>query len=216
MSQTKNSYTLGKIRQLIDLNGDSINFSLSFKITCKDDTIFNVLVVDQKTLDNTPDLQYKEVSNTISGNITWNKNIYQNYFLILKSEKPCIVDVEITKNNLVKPPGIVENFSTSSPSDTKPITSTPINWKKIGLVSVVVIVGLCVLWWLYKRNNDTKTNSSDTTDLKLNNNVDSQKNNFIIEPTKNVLPDVKPEIPNKSNIDNKELLDRLRKFSKQS
>ena len=36
MSQTKKTYTLGKIKQLIDLNGDSTNFELSFKVTCKD------------------------------------------------------------------------------------------------------------------------------------------------------------------------------------
>ena len=59
MYQNKKTYTLGKIKQLIDLNGDSTNFDLSFNVTCQDDIPYNILVVDQTTLDNTPELQYK-------------------------------------------------------------------------------------------------------------------------------------------------------------
>ena len=98
----KQTHTLGKIKKLIDLNGDSINFELSFTVTCKDDTLFNVLVIDQLTLDNGQDLVYKECKKTISGNIVSDKNFYQNYFLILKSEIPCEVEIEIVKKNLPK------------------------------------------------------------------------------------------------------------------
>jgi len=63
MSQIKKTYTLGKIKQLIDLNGDSTNFNLNFKVTAMDSSQpFNILVVDQTTLDNTPELNYKEVT----------------------------------------------------------------------------------------------------------------------------------------------------------
>ena len=62
MSQTTKTYSLSKTRQLIDLNGDSTNFDVSFKVSCQDQTKkFNVLVVDQHTLDTTEHLQYKEI-----------------------------------------------------------------------------------------------------------------------------------------------------------
>jgi len=164
MSTTKKTYTLGKIKQLIDLNGDSTNFDLQFKVTCHDDTPFNLLVVDQTTLDNTPELQYKEANKTISGNIVADKNIYQNYFLILKSEKTCTVDVELIKKELPKTPDSDmnlpdESFSTKTPRRIMlgPPSNTP--WLKICLIVTVVIVGVVVLWWLYKKNGDlTKKN----------------------------------------------------------
>ena len=65
MEQSKKIYTLGKIKQLIDLNGDSTNFDLSFKVTCADDTHFHVLVVDQETLDNNQELEYKNHLNIL-------------------------------------------------------------------------------------------------------------------------------------------------------
>jgi hypothetical protein len=106
MAVVKQTHNLGKIKKLIDLNGDSINFDLSFTVTCKDDTPFNLLVVDQSTLDNGQELVYKEAKNTISGNILADKNMYQNYFLILKSETPCDVEVEILKKDLPKTQGL--------------------------------------------------------------------------------------------------------------
>jgi hypothetical protein len=166
MSETKKTVKLSKIKQLIDLNGDSINFDLSFKVTCHDDTPFKVLVVDQTTLDNTPNLQYKETKNTISGNIVADKNIYQNYFLILKADKECKVDVELTKKLLPKTPDVemggipfigqnenVENERLSQKVSTCESSSLP--WKKIGFITLVVVIGICVLWWLYKRKGDS-------------------------------------------------------------
>ena len=185
MSQTKKTYTLGKIKQLIDLNGDSTNFDLSFKVTCKNDTPFDLLVVDQTTLDNTPELQYKQVNRTISGNIVSDKNIYQNFFLILKSDKKCDVDVELTKKVLPKTPDVSTEINTPSIHTANGHTANghtanghtanhrqlqepedSINWKKIGLIALVVILGICVLVWLYKRKgSDTGQIASDSGDF---------------------------------------------------
>ena len=163
MEQSKKIYTLGKIKQLIDLNGDSTNFDLSFKVTCADDTHFDVLVVDQETLDNNQELEYKKTQKTISGNIVTDKNIlYQNYFLILKSDKECTVEVELIKKILPKPTENIQKFDQNLklPKRTaaKP-DSSEINWKKIGLISVVVLIGLGILWFLYKRKNKIQSDA---------------------------------------------------------
>lgn len=165
MSETKKtSHTIGKIKQLIDLNGEHTNFDLSFKVTCRDDTPFNLLVVDQTTLDNTPELKYKEVKGSISGNIVADKNIYQNYFLILKAEKTCVVDVERNLKVLPKTPISSSTIPTTQGDSVRTIrkvnsgtsASTSINWTKIGLIALVVVIGLGVLWWLYKRKDPSK------------------------------------------------------------
>ena len=163
MEQSKKIYTLGKIKQLIDLNGDSTNFDLSFKVTCADDTHFDVLVVDQATLDNNQELEYKKTQKIISGNILTDKNIvYQNYFLILKSDKECTVEVELIKKILPKPTENIQKFDQNLklPKRTavKP-DSSEINWKKIGLISVVVLIGLGILWFLYKRKNKIQSDA---------------------------------------------------------
>ena len=163
MEQSKKIYTLGKIKQLIDLNGDSTNFDLSFKVTCADDTHFDVLVVDQATLDNNQELEYKKTQKIISGNILTDKNIvYQNYFLILKSDKECTVEVELIKKILPKPTENIQKFDQNLklPKRTaaKP-HSSEINWKKIGLISVVVLIGLGILWFLYKRKNKIQSDA---------------------------------------------------------
>jgi hypothetical protein len=203
MSQTKKTYTLGKIKQLIDLNGDSTNFDLSFKVTCQDDTPFQLLVVDQTTLDNTPELIYKEANNTISGNIVADKNVYQNYFLILKSEKNCLVDVELTKKNLPRTP-TVDDVKSIPPSNLpdpnyKPkraVTSPPsppssgINWKKIGLIIIVLIIGAGVLWWMYKK----KGKSVEKVDNHVDENFAFSKPSFNISPKQSSSRKPSPEL----------------------
>lgn len=187
MSETK-TYTLGKIKQLIDLNGETTNFDLSFRVSCHDDTPFNMLVVDQTTLDNTPELEYKEVTREISGNILADKNIYQNYFLILKSDKQCQVNVEIDKKPLPKTPNIsVDGLQSVNPSmsqQTRPNILSPsgsIPWKKIGLIILVVLIAGGILWYLYKRkpaetvNNDIINKDYNLGHYKPKMNFDSER-----------------------------------------
>lgn len=103
MATNRQTHQVGKIKKLIDLNGDTTNFDITFRVASRNKEPFELLVVDQTTLDNTPNLEYKKVDNgAISGNIVHDKNVYQNYFLILKAENPCDCDVEITKKELPK------------------------------------------------------------------------------------------------------------------
>ena len=98
----KQTLTLSNRQTLVDLNGETTNFDLTFNVNCKTKDLFKVVVVDQATLDNNnTDLQYRIAKDgQISGNIISNKNLYQNYFLCLKSEKPCNVDITINKKKI--------------------------------------------------------------------------------------------------------------------
>jgi hypothetical protein len=181
MSENKKTITLGKIKQLIDLNGDSTNFDLSFKVTCHDDTPFNLLVVDQTTLDNTPELVYKDATKSISGSIIADKNLYQNYFLILKSETPCNVDIEIKKKVLPKTPTVpIETLDDSSSIPMRRIVHPPQSqfpWKKIGLIVIVLLIGLSILWYLYKRNNYVEPSIKNSFTMGEQNNTNLPSNN---------------------------------------
>jgi hypothetical protein len=98
---TTKTYTIGKQKQLIDLNEDTLNFIINFELKSNNNIPFYMIVTDQKTLDSGEKLEYKHVSNgTIKGNITQNDNIYQNYYIVIKSDKPCDVKCLIKKQIL--------------------------------------------------------------------------------------------------------------------
>ena len=159
MVETKKKYILGPIQQLIDLNGDSTNFDLTFTVTSPDNSEFDLLVVDQTTLDNTPTLDYKKVTGTMSGNIVADKNMYQNYFLNLKSQNPCEVEVTIEKKNLPETPmGPPSVFGQNQPPPQEPPVTqqetlcSSINWTYVG-IAVGVVMGLMVFYYVTTKSN---------------------------------------------------------------
>jgi hypothetical protein len=226
MSHTKKIYRLGKIKQLVDLNGSSTNFDLNFKVSCKNNdpnTLFNVLVVDQKTLDNNTELSYKEVKGSISGNILADKNVYQNYFLVLKADKICEVQVELMKKELPKTP---ENMI-PQPQQIQ-LQPPPPNKKKNKkifkyiFVAAIIIGGLFLLWWLYKRKKENKKTTAPQEIIKQSIKGELPKRDHSsdvkvnLEKNSNVTsygfsnPEITQE--NLSPNSNNTLLERLKKF----
>ena len=165
------TYSVSKVKQLIDLNGDSVNFEVSFKVSSHNKEPFEILVVDQATLDSDPNLQYKSVTNgIISGKVRKDKNVYQNHFIILKSNNPCECDVEIQMTEL---PEFIqqENFKQESqPSQefgprqggqvSQPVMDRLNSDKNDGFhwIKIILIVGFVagigfVLYWVSQKNN---------------------------------------------------------------
>lgn len=166
---TQNSYSLTSRQQLVDLNGEMTNFNLTFTVTSKNKENFDVLVVDQTTLDNQPKLDFKRANGTISGNIIADKNVYQNYFLCLKAgDKPCDVTVTIDLKEIQPQPHPQPQPQPSSqasrPSQfTKanvPNKSGGINWKFV-LIVIIVVGGGALLWYMYNKK-ETKNESQLT------------------------------------------------------
>jgi hypothetical protein len=97
---TTKTYKLSKIKQLIDLNGDTVNFDLTFSAKSSDGSKFDALVVSQDQLDSGEPLEYKKADGSISGSIVADKDVYQNYFLLLKSDNPVDCEVKIDMKNI--------------------------------------------------------------------------------------------------------------------
>lgn len=162
MSSTRQTHQVGQIKKLIDLNGDTVNFDINFQVSSRNKEPFQILVVDQTTLDSTPNLQYKNVENgSISGNIVHDKNVYQNHFLILRADNPCECDIEITKKELPKTP---TQLPQQLPQQTQPAIQGPqiqkggkkdgFNWVKIFLI-IGVIVAFGIGLYLYSKKSDS-------------------------------------------------------------
>ena len=152
---SKNTYNLTPQNQLIDLNGDLVNFDLTFSAVSKDGIPFNAVVVDQQTLDTNPQLDHKLAENgSIGGNIITDKNQYQNFFLVLKAhEQPCEVEVTIDKKSIE--PNIPAPQLPTQMEQSKPNLSSNI-WK---WVLIVLAIGLFV-FLLWQQLGSKKKSSS--------------------------------------------------------
>ena len=163
---SQKTYTVNRHRQLVDLNGDSKNFDLTFTCTSADGAPFEILVVDQATLDSTPNLQYKKANGTISGNIVADKNVYQNYFLVLKADKPCQVAVKTIKKDIQpnlptpqRPTSARAPQMQRAPSMKPPARPTKCNWKIIA-IAVIILGGGALLYYFYTQNKNKKDTSA--------------------------------------------------------
>jgi hypothetical protein len=160
MPETK-TYTLSKRKQLIDLNGDLTNFDLTFSATTKDGSEFDVVVVDQTTLDTDTVFDYKKAKGTISGNIISDKGVYQNYFLLLKGDKQCNCDVTLDIKEIPmkidEPVSSKRNdFIVNSEFDKK--QSNDLYWKYV-FTTIAVCCVLVILYYMYSKSNNGSTES---------------------------------------------------------
>ena len=95
MAVTK-TYTVNQIKQLIELNENKTNFSLTFDVKSKDGSPFKVLVISEADLNSGKPLNYQDVKDGyISGKVENDKGVFQTYFLLLKSDNPTECDVTI-------------------------------------------------------------------------------------------------------------------------
>jgi hypothetical protein len=150
----KKTLSLTSGKQLIDLNGDHTNFDLTFTATSLDNSDFHALVIDQNTLDKVPHdrLEFKKATGSISGNIVSDNNIYQNFFLCLKSDKPCQVEVVINKKEIQPKPRKEVNPVPQQTVKQDPIKDSNTNWKLIFIVIVLIIGGgLCYYMYVNKK-----------------------------------------------------------------
>lgn len=171
MSVKKILSLTGGGKQLIDLNGASTNFDLTFTATSSENSDFHALVIDQKTLDTVPHdtLEFKRANGSISGNIVSDKNVYQNYFLCLKSDKQCQVEVVINKKEIPpKPPQPQQppppqQVNATAPRVKSVIHPSSTNWKLILIVIVIIIGGgLCYYMYVNKKKQQKHQSIENT------------------------------------------------------
>ena len=86
-------YKIGKIKQLIYLNEKrtTSNFTLDFEITSIDSKPFQMIIVEQDTLDTLTDIEYKTVPVSVNGKIV--SPTLKFYVLIIKSDDICTIEV---------------------------------------------------------------------------------------------------------------------------
>ena len=164
------TYNLNNIKQLIDLNKDKINFELEFQIESVDGKTFEALVVTQEMLDSEEPIIYQKAEGFISGKIVSDKNIYQNYFLLLKSSEP--VECKVLVNIKDIPPNI-DNFTQQMPREEilnqkiKPIIkkSAKKSWftMKNLIFLGLIILAFFLIWYFYFKSPSSQEVKNDTS-----------------------------------------------------
>ena len=163
---SKEVISIGKTKRLIDLNKSYTNFKLTFNVVSESQDEFFLAVIDQKSLDEVADsdIEYKPVTGSLSGSVVSDKNIYQNYFLILKSENPMNVTVQIDIEELPKTvqqrpaPNTQQRFNKANSG----LGLKSSGWfDSLTINQIIVIVGVIgVLLFLYFKYGKNKTEDS--------------------------------------------------------
>lgn len=107
-----NKYSISSIKQLIDLNGSRVNFHLTFQVKSVTNEPFDALVVTQEMLDSNSPLNYQRAAGEISGQIKNDNNVYNSYFLCVKSDKA--MEIEVTVNITDVPPVVTQPDPTTA------------------------------------------------------------------------------------------------------
>jgi len=181
--KTIQSYKINEIKKLIDLNGHHKNFSLNFKATSADSSPFKAIVVDQVSLESNNIPDYKVASDgIITGNVKSDSGVYLNYFLMLKSDEPIVVDVEIDLTPLpdstfdeaaVIPQNTVVENSTISTGNKKSFLDKKyfgVSLRIIIIVLVLAAAGGFVYFKFFKKPSSNNDSGIDVENLE--NNVD--------------------------------------------
>lgn len=158
----KKSYSVSKVINFVPINDNLVNFKTTF--TLDSNGPFYMSIVDQDKLDNTPheDLNFKHIQKTISGDVVYDKNIPSSYYLLLKSDIPAIVDVELNTEPIE-----------AAVMEVKPSSNK--NYMYILLVVVIVGVG----YYLFTKHDFKK---GLVPDLKTN----SKLNKSLLERLQNI------------------------------
>jgi len=183
MTSVKRTYTLTPTKQLVDLNNDSVNFDITFTVTSLTKTPFYVVVVNQTILDNSEeyDFQYAK-EGSLSGQIVFDNNEYQNHFLVLKSDETNNVEVEIVKKELPITPGIPQLQDTNTvipPSHVVKQKGSYFSW--FAIIGLFVLGGFAVYYYYYKPNNQSDKEETPSNSLSKS---------PAISVTKNVFPEI--------------------------
>tara|TARA_Y100001936_G_scaffold117428_1_gene114894 strand:+ start:51 stop:704 length:654 start_codon:yes stop_codon:yes gene_type:complete len=148
--------TLKPQKQLVDLNEDLVLFDLVVSVKSKDAKEFEAVVLTQTELDNQQNLQYQKFQGAMQARLVNDKNVYQNYFLCIKSDTQQDVEVDITHNSpppvkeeppLIPPPEITQP-PVMQPQVSPKKKSSIFSWKTLLIILAVVGigVGLYFLW----------------------------------------------------------------------
>ena len=149
MTSTSAEYSISKIKKLIDLNGDMVNFRINFRVY--GDQPFQALIVDQNTLDTDPEIKFKDVDGELSGEIVSDNGVYQAHFMILKCDVPSTVTVDLFKEEL--------QITSPTRSEVGTVATTGDQTNYLTFIAIGIVVA-CVAYYILYYKNETASSGN--------------------------------------------------------
>ena len=192
---------LSKIKQLIDLNQNFINFNAQFQVTNKTPNIdYKMLVVNQEQLDDTnfnideayKNIEWEKTNGVIGGSVLFDKNIFQHWFISLKSDTECDIDIMIDLQKLpddIPQQDIKESMIDSTQQNPefsvvqKPFYKVKSTWIIIGIIVVLFFS----LFFFYKSNKDS-TVSPIVPDISQTSVTETTPSQVVVKSVSNFKP----------------------------
>lgn len=163
------SYTIGKTRQIIDLNltkGRVMeNFEMSFEVRrVSDGGEFYGVIMDQESVDSTDPITFQPSNNGIlTGQMTWNQGIKKKFYLVLYADDPVNVTVSIDITELQPSPSQKQILSESK--DNGNIEMEKPRKKKWGFFKILIVILMVAIagylaYRYFKKRRSTKQKPS--------------------------------------------------------
>lgn len=231
-NEKKDVYHISNTKKLIDINDDVTNFEAEIIVRGTSDFLLNIL--SQTELDNAPKIEYKKIKGIYRDFISNRNNIYQNYFLILKSDQPQDVEVIIKFKELPKIKQVQQEEDIPTPerptiestNESVPIMlpeqvvqqipqqeieSSGFNWRLIFFIAIGSIVLFLVYKYVYKNKKENKVVESPNIEQITKNISREIIDNIKTEIPKFEAPKVETNLP-KTTISNDALKIKKYKF----
>ena len=182
-------YKISRRAQLIDLNKDHTNFKLQFECHATPDVTYQVCVTNQTELDSKDisELEMRTVEGgTISGNIVADSDVYQNYFLVLRSENeiPVQVVIDIEPIDPAPPSSVLhdEGNQSTSPAPSSSSSSTG-NWLRILFGVMLLLFFLVIVYYIFQLS---ETRSSSPVEVQQG----AGKTDVVVAPPPSVVDEI--------------------------
>ena len=171
--------TLGPIKQLIDVNDSLKNFIADFTIECENE--FDIVIVNQTILDDEDSIEYKHITTgTMSGRIVQDKNIFEHFFILIKSDIPSKAKIYINIEELNIPKDVPKNVNVPKESRLKNIKKN--DDKRLYMMGIGIVIVASLFFYIVYRNTATGTSIASDNISNVNDSIDIDINTII--PTK--------------------------------
>lgn len=164
--RTENKYNIGERHVLVDLNKDLTNFKLTFECISQPQHEYQICVTNQNELDTKQmsELVMKDVvGGTISGNIVADSNVYENYFLILRSNSSMEVLVAVDLEPIEAATTLTEE-PPNNDNNHHNHKNMVFDWKRIVMVVLLLLIMIALIYYIVKLNATTHATSTSLID----------------------------------------------------
>lgn len=160
-SPSASEYTMmiGGRPKLYDLNKNLTNFEIDFSVEADDPShVFQVSVMAQDQLDKTDSssIPFRPAEGRISGKVTNDNSIYQNYFLVIRTDagenRPVVIR---TSTKILPTTALPPTTTDEEQQQPEPVCSTPWHktvWFKYLPYIGCALVALVIIYFLVNRS----------------------------------------------------------------